>query len=494
MTDYVLDYATVDFKFPSKNLSGVPTAIVGGVFSVYVGNSVTQVTAGLTFTSGFDGITGLNHIRIDLSASASYVAGTDYQVVCTAGTVDSVSVIGEVVREFTIQNTASFAQIGIAGAGLTAAVDLVWDEPLTGGTHNVNTSGGKRLRQITSTIIRSDIAQGSGTGTNQIQLDTGASAINDSYDPSLISIVAGTGEGQSRLILQYNGTSKTATVDRDWKVLPDATSEYVIKGDAGRDHVNEGLVQAGTSTTVTLNALASASNEAYTGQLIFLRSGTGADQAKIVIAYNGTTKVATIDGTWAVIPNTTSGYSMLPSSPVMLNSTTQASIDAILVDTGTTLPARLTGIEGATFATGTDSLESIRNRGDAAWTTGAGGSSPTVEQIRAEMDANSTQLAGIIEDTGTTIPATLAALNDISVADVNAQVLDVLTTDTFAEVTVPAATASIKDMVHYTFSKARNKITQTDTTFTLRNDADNGNLATATVTSDLTTTTKGEDG
>lgn len=48
----------------------------------------------------------------------------------------------------------------------------------------------------------------------------------------------------------------------------------------------------------------------------------------------------------------------------------------------------------------TDAQEAIRDRGDAAWTTGAGGSSPTVEEIRAEIDANSVQLAAIVEDTG----------------------------------------------------------------------------------------------
>lgn len=45
------------------------------------------------------------------------------------------------------------------------------------------------------------------------------------------------------------------------------------------------------------------------------------------------------------------------------------SVEAILVDTGTTIPARFTGIEGATFNTATDSLEAIRDRGDAAWTS-----------------------------------------------------------------------------------------------------------------------------
>uniref|UniRef100_A0A6M3KIM5 Uncharacterized protein n=3 Tax=viral metagenome TaxID=1070528 RepID=A0A6M3KIM5_9ZZZZ len=38
------------------------------------------------------------------------------------------------------------------------------------------------------------------------------------------------------------------------------------------------------------------------------------------------------------------------------------------------LPTDITNIQGATFNTATDSLEAIRDRGDAAWTTGAGGS------------------------------------------------------------------------------------------------------------------------
>ncbi|MCK5612060.1 hypothetical protein KAR91_59870 [Candidatus Pacearchaeota archaeon] len=74
--------------------------------------------------------------------------------------------------------------------------------------------------------------------------------------------------------------------------------------------------------------------------------------------------------------------------------------DAILVDTGTTLPAQLDSMSGATFNTATDSLEAIRNRGDAEWITGAGGSAPTVIEIRQEMDSNSTQLTAIVADTG----------------------------------------------------------------------------------------------
>lgn len=59
----------------------------------------------------------------------------------------------------------------------------------------------------------------------------------------------------------------------------------------------------------------------------------------------------------------------------------------------------LEDIKGVTFDTATDSLEAIRDRGDIAWLTGAGGSSPTVEQIRQEMDDNSVDLNTIVTNT-----------------------------------------------------------------------------------------------
>ncbi|MCK5603618.1 hypothetical protein KAR91_17160 [Candidatus Pacearchaeota archaeon] len=57
-----------------------------------------------------------------------------------------------------------------------------------------------------------------------------------------------------------------------------------------------------------------------------------------------------------------------------------ANIAAILTDTGTTLDTKINDIQGATFSSATDSLEAIRDRGDAAWTTGAGGTPPNLLQ------------------------------------------------------------------------------------------------------------------
>jgi len=228
----------------------------------------------------------------------------------------------------------------LASDGLTAnnagdpIADIVWDEVLTGATHNVASSAGRRLRQLASVIVRAGTAQGSGTGNNQIQLDAGASSTNGDYDPGLIFIETGTGAGQARLILQYNGSTKVATVDRDWRVNPDNTSEFVILADAGRNSVNEGLAQGGTSTTITLNASASSSDDAYNGQLVFIRSGTGQDQVGLVEDYVGSTKVATIrtrsaTGQWATVPDTTSAYMMIPNLTFTLSEISGAVADGV---------------------------------------------------------------------------------------------------------------------------------------------------------------------
>ena len=190
----------------------------------------------------------------------------------------------------------------------------VWDAVLTGATHNITTSAGRRLRTLASAIIRNEVAQGPGNGVNQIQFDAAASSTDGAYDPSMVILVGGTGAGQARLILEYDGTTKIATIDRNWKIQPDATSEFNIIGDAGRQHVNEGLAQGGTANTITLNVLASDINDTYKNQMIFLRAGQGEDQARRIIAYDGATKTATISEPWAAgaTPDGTTAYMMIP--------------------------------------------------------------------------------------------------------------------------------------------------------------------------------------
>lgn len=193
-------------------------------------------------------------------------------------------------------------------------VDDVWDEVLTAATHNVSASAGRRLRNVSSVIITDGTCPSAPLQSNQVILNGDAFSTDGAYDPAGIAINTGTGEGQARLILQYDGATKTATLDRNWKVDPDDTSEYIVFADAGREHVNEGLAQAGSSlSTIKLNALASDDDDAYRGQTVFLRSGMGEDQARKITSYDGTTKIATVERNWDHVPDGTTAYVMLPT-------------------------------------------------------------------------------------------------------------------------------------------------------------------------------------
>lgn len=75
----------------------------------------------------------------------------------------------------------------------------------------------------------------------------------------------------------------------------------------------------------------------------------------------------------------------------------KAETATILTDTGTTLDTKLNDIQGGAFSSATDSLEAIRDRGDAAWTTGAGGTPPQLLQ--------STTIATLASQTSFTLTA-----------------------------------------------------------------------------------------
>lgn len=71
-----------------------------------------------------------------------------------------------------------------------------------------------------------------------------------------------------------------------------------------------GTAQAGGANTITLAAGASSVDGVYNGLLVSITGGTGSGQTGNIIAYNGTTKVATVAANWTTPPNATSTYSV----------------------------------------------------------------------------------------------------------------------------------------------------------------------------------------
>lgn len=90
------------------------------------------------------------------------------------------------------------------------------------------TSGAKTTPIVlyTDRGIRSRKATAGAAGT--ITLDASASATDDFYNGCLIEIVGGTGVGQSRIISDYVGSTKVASVGSNWATNPDNTSVFRI--------------------------------------------------------------------------------------------------------------------------------------------------------------------------------------------------------------------------------------------------------------------------
>lgn len=162
---------------------------------------------------------------------------------------------------------------GVSGSAPSAAdvADAVWDEALSG--HTTAGSAGKALGDIdthtdtetgasairaavglasanldtqldalptaaenatavkTSLLatVASGVAQGPGLSTDTIQLASGGVTSDDQYNGYLIAIVAGTGKGQQRQVLDSINTGDyLQVVGGDWETAPDSTSVYVL--------------------------------------------------------------------------------------------------------------------------------------------------------------------------------------------------------------------------------------------------------------------------
>lgn len=105
--------------------------------------------------------------------------------------------------------------------------------------------------------VRSNTAQAGAAGT--ITLDASASASDDFYNDCWVFITGGTGVGQARLISDYVGSTKVASVVPNWVTNPDATSTFAI--------LPNGRVDVGQWVDGAPNALVSGRVDASVGNM-----------------------------------------------------------------------------------------------------------------------------------------------------------------------------------------------------------------------------------
>ncbi|MUG91424.1 patatin [Scytonema sp. UIC 10036] len=61
-----------------------------------------------------------------------------------------------------------------------------------------------------------------------VKLDENASKVDDVYNNTNIFITRGTGGGQARTLVKYEGFTRIAKINQPWDVIPDNTSTYLI--------------------------------------------------------------------------------------------------------------------------------------------------------------------------------------------------------------------------------------------------------------------------
>lgn len=152
-------------------------------------------------------------------------------------------------------------------------------------------------------------------GVNDLTLENTSSADANYYQGWTLSIIGGTGAGQTRTVTAYNGTTKMATMGSNWVTPPDSTSQYALTPP------RQGAVAAVNpdQTKIQLSN-ASAIQDFYKGMPITITSGNGVGQTRTITAYDPATQTATVDKAWDVLPDATSRYSIDSNYYVSSNS------------------------------------------------------------------------------------------------------------------------------------------------------------------------------
>jgi len=104
-------------------------------------------------------------------------------------------------------------------------VDEIWDEVLTGATHNVPASSGRRLRTIGDAL---SATVNDAAATTSSFITTLTSAVNNFYVDQTLYFDSGSLAGSSRIITGYVGATKTVTFDEPWTSAPANGDAFTI--------------------------------------------------------------------------------------------------------------------------------------------------------------------------------------------------------------------------------------------------------------------------
>ena len=542
------------------------------------------ITGDASHASPGNPITGLLFSDIETGGSASYARQGAARVDLTLITLASASAAhadgGFILVDDT--NMPGVYRCDYPDAAFVTGVDQITCDLLVAAAKNAHVA--PVIVDITDVNLRDAVRAGLTALPNAVVDAAGGLPISDAggldFDAILAAVITNAAgadiaadiiamKAETVSILEDTGTTIDTKLDdiqgATFATATDSLEALRNRGDAawtGSATLSDsGTAQAGSASTITLRAGAPAVDNVLEGHLVFISSGTGVGQSKAIAenGYNGTTKVATIIGAWEVNPDATSVYEVTPDAITEFTAAPTAAanadavwdenmaghtaagtageqlkndIDAILADTGDMQPkigapagasmsADIAAMKVDTAATLVDTA--VIGAAGAGLTDLGGMSTGMKAEVNVEIDgaldtaipgaptadsmnqrvrsmdllteaAGAGDLAAVLVDSGTSIPALIAALENISVANVNAQVLDVMRTDVFGEPgqEAPGVSISMGKKIDYLYKAWRNLSTETSTDYKLFNDDGTTVAQKAPISDDTTTASKGE--
>jgi hypothetical protein len=399
----LLDGGTHDFKFTTVSSTGIPTTLAGTpVISIYKDNNLTQTTAGVTLTADFDGVTGLNHVRLALT-DAFYVVDTDYQAVITTGTVGGDSVVGYVVAQFSIANrgvdwgnivrptttvdlsgtdinlvdttTTNTDMRGTDSALLAASAPTNFgDLSITATTGLVTLAGvvhtGATIPNVTTVATTTTNTDMRGTDSALLasSAPTNFGDLSITATTGLVTLAGVTHTGATIPNVTTVATTTTNTDMRGTDSALLASSAPTNFGDLSivastgevavgsltsasitsiRSTVSDTSSAIGTTTTLIDSSRTEANDDHWRGQWILFTSGTAANinQVRLITGFNATTDTLTFTPALNAATASGDGYEILPAARLF-------SFGRFISNTAVDLPFAMFDSTTKNFATG----------------------------------------------------------------------------------------------------------------------------------------------
>lgn len=262
---------TLYFLFTTRRFTtGAPFTLAGTpVISAYENEGLTQITAGVSLGVDHDGVTGLNLCTVVASGANGFESGKDYHLVITTGTVDSVSVVGEVVGRFTLQRSAAAVDLANGTDGLgaiktdTAAIlvdtgttlDARIPAALVGGRMDASV-GAMAANVLTATAINADAITAAKIADNAIDSATLAADVTGRIATAVWEAATATygGAGTYGLAVEDILTDTGTDIPASLTTIDDFLDTEVAAIKAKTDNLPAAPAAVGDIPTATQNA------------------------------------------------------------------------------------------------------------------------------------------------------------------------------------------------------------------------------------------------